>query len=135
VDRLEPVEVRGLVAALYLFTRGRPALDDVEGRQERLQPLAALDVRLRRVEPRQVVMTYEVHGDLRPTRRAGRPAGSGPRSGRGRTPPPRRVADLLWEGEGRRRRRLQFAGRAASPPPRRRSARPPKRPRACRTRA
>src|SRR5207248_894981 len=36
LDRLEPVEIRRLVTALYLFTRGRPALDDVERLQQGL---------------------------------------------------------------------------------------------------
>jgi hypothetical protein len=52
VDCLEPVEVRGLVTAFYLFTRGGPALDDVELGQEGLEPLAVLGVRLRGMKPR-----------------------------------------------------------------------------------
>ena len=42
LERLEPVEVRELVTALYLFTRGRPALDDVERLQQGLEPGAWL---------------------------------------------------------------------------------------------
>jgi hypothetical protein len=38
------------VAALYLFTRGRPPLDDLEGIQQGQEPLAALDVRLGRMQ-------------------------------------------------------------------------------------
>jgi hypothetical protein len=60
LERLEPVEVGGLVAAFYLFTRGGRSLDHVEGREERLEPLARLDVRLRRVEPCQGRVAYEV---------------------------------------------------------------------------
>jgi hypothetical protein len=60
VDRLEPVEVRGLVTAFYLFTRGRPALDDVERLEERLEPSARLDVRLRRVQLCERRVAYEV---------------------------------------------------------------------------
>ena len=60
LDRLEPVEVRGLMTALCLFTRGGPSLDDVEGLKERLEPGARLDVRLRRVELCERRVAYEL---------------------------------------------------------------------------
>src|SRR5205823_6069218 len=59
LDRLEPVEVRRLVAALYLFTRSGAHFDHVEGLQQRLKPGARLDVRLRRVELCERRVAYE----------------------------------------------------------------------------
>jgi hypothetical protein len=58
-DRLEPVDIRGLVAALDLLPRCRPALDDVERREQRLEPRPRLDVRLRRMELRERRVAYE----------------------------------------------------------------------------
>ena len=55
--------------------------------------------------------------------RAARPAGSGPSSRGGRTPPPTWGSDLRGEGAGQRRLAWLFAGRGAAPPPPRRSAR------------
>jgi hypothetical protein len=60
LDRREPVEVSGVVAALYLLTRGGPALDYVEGLEQRLEPRARFDVRLRRVELGERGVAYEV---------------------------------------------------------------------------
>jgi hypothetical protein len=48
------------VAPLYLFTRGRAALDDVEGVEQDQQALARLDVRLRRVELGESGVAYEL---------------------------------------------------------------------------
>jgi hypothetical protein len=45
------------VAALYLFTRGRLPLEDVEGFEQRLEPRPRLDVRLGRMQLRQLLMT------------------------------------------------------------------------------
>ena len=61
LDRLDLVDVRGLVAALYLLTRGGAALDDLEGPEQRLQARLRLDVRLRRVQLRELRMAYERH--------------------------------------------------------------------------
>jgi hypothetical protein len=60
LDRLDDVDVGRLVAALYLFTRGGRALDDLEGLQQRLEPRPCLDVGLRRMELGQLRMAYEV---------------------------------------------------------------------------
>jgi hypothetical protein len=50
LEGLEPVEVGGRVAALYLFTRGGPAFDHLEGVQQHEQAFPRLDVRFGRVE-------------------------------------------------------------------------------------
>jgi hypothetical protein len=49
-DRLEPVQVRGLVAALDLLPRRRRAFEDLEAVENDREPLPRLDVRLRRVQ-------------------------------------------------------------------------------------
>src|SRR5919204_3243005 len=60
VDRLQPVEVGGLVAALDLLPgRGR-SLHDVERLEQHLQPFPCLDVRLGRVELGEGWVAYEV---------------------------------------------------------------------------
>jgi hypothetical protein len=56
------------VAALYLFTRGRQSLDDLEGVQQGQEPLAALDVRLGRMQFRERRVAYEL--DKRSSRSA-----------------------------------------------------------------
>ena len=60
LERREPVEVVGVVAALDLFARGGPAFDHVEGVQQCEQPLPRVGVRLDRVELREERMAYEV---------------------------------------------------------------------------
>jgi hypothetical protein len=48
------------VTALYLFTRGGPSLDDVEGPEQGFETDTRLDMRLRRVELGQGGMAYEL---------------------------------------------------------------------------
>ena len=56
------------MAALYLFTRGGPSLDDLESVQQGQEPLAALDVRLGRMQLRERRVAYEL--DKRSSRSA-----------------------------------------------------------------
>ena len=60
LDRLEPVEVRRLVAAFDLLARRRPALDVLECVEQHRQPLPRLDVRLGRMELRERRVAYEL---------------------------------------------------------------------------
>ena len=46
------------MTALYFFTRGGFALDDLKGVQQGQEPLAALDVRLRGMQLRQRRVAY-----------------------------------------------------------------------------
>jgi hypothetical protein len=60
LDRGEPVEISGLVTALYLFTRGGSPVNDVEGFQQGFEARTGLDVRLRRMELREARVAYEL---------------------------------------------------------------------------
>jgi hypothetical protein len=53
------------VAALYLFTRGRRTLEELELVEEGQEPRSTLDVRLGRMQLRERRVTYEVDVRLR----------------------------------------------------------------------
>jgi hypothetical protein len=60
VDPPKALDVLRRVAALDVGDRGRPRLDDLEGFQERGEPLRRLGMAERRMEARERGMAYEV---------------------------------------------------------------------------